>query len=520
MAWTDIFGDRPLPGYQRTYYSAAANAQISINGVTTSMEHERQMDWQEENGVRRALGYIFPWHTYENEVQSLVENFWSSTNQGTNFYVYVRASDDAQHLDRNIFSMLSLLDRKLQALRARYQVREGRDLQIVILSDHGHNHAGRGRRVAVRAFLERAGYRIAKTIAGPKDVVLPTVGIETWVEIHNDPAETETLVQRLWQLPGVDLVTAPVPDQTHRFQIVNSRGERAVIDWNPEKNSFRYSAGPGDPINYLPVVAVLARQHRLDAAGFATADDWMAATVTNHYPLALERIVRGLTRVTLNPATIILSLDNHYVNDSWLVQQGSRLVTCGSTHGGLDDINSDGILLSNFKPTRDTATDRVAGQFDHFPGLKNFRAGENGAEWVTRPEQSLVRIAHVPFDWDYRRLPDDDVFLRMWSPQLTRLDDQAPVAVTIEKIPRGANPPCRRGDPKPAANFERQLTFDQPLLIADPSPDERVYALPPDLVLAPQTEYEISGWIREPAETIRLFDFAFHTGGNGRPAAY
>src|ERR1035441_275508 len=25
VAWTDIFGDRPLPGYQRTYYSAAAN---------------------------------------------------------------------------------------------------------------------------------------------------------------------------------------------------------------------------------------------------------------------------------------------------------------------------------------------------------------------------------------------------------------------------------------------------------------------------------------------------------------
>jgi len=24
VAWTDIFGDRPLPGYQRTYYSAAA----------------------------------------------------------------------------------------------------------------------------------------------------------------------------------------------------------------------------------------------------------------------------------------------------------------------------------------------------------------------------------------------------------------------------------------------------------------------------------------------------------------
>ena len=46
VAWTEVFGDRPLPGYQRTYYSTAANSEIVENGVTTSMEHERQMQWQ------------------------------------------------------------------------------------------------------------------------------------------------------------------------------------------------------------------------------------------------------------------------------------------------------------------------------------------------------------------------------------------------------------------------------------------------------------------------------------------
>jgi len=520
VAWTDIFGDRPLPGYQRTYFSAAANAQISINGVTTTMEHERQMDWQEQNGVRRALGYIYPLHTYEHEIRTMSEKFWNTTRPGTNFYVYVRASDDAQHLDRNIFNMLCLLDHELQDLRARYRAKEGRDLQIVILSDHGHNHAGRGKRVEVRAFLEKAGYRIAQSITSSKDVVLPTVGIETWVEIHNAPAETEKLAQRLCHLPGVDVLTAVMPDQPNHFLVMNSKSERAVIDWNPAKNSFRYSAGPGDPLNYLPVVAALARNHQLDAGGFATADAWMAATVTNHYPLALERIVRGLTRVTLNPATIIISLDNHYVNAGWLVQQGSRLVTCGSTHGGLDDINSDGILLSNFAPTQDTSTDRVAGQFDNFPGLKNFRAEENGAEWVTKHEQSLARIAHVPFDRDYKMLPDDDVFLRMWSPQLTNLDRQVPVEVAIKEIPPIEHAQIQRGGQPAAVAPSRKLTFNRPISFPDASACERVYALPPELVLAPQTEYDIRGWIQEPSKTIRLFDFDFHTRRNGRPAAY
>ena len=121
----------------------------------------------------------------------------------------------------------------------------------------------------------------------------------------------------------------------------------------------------------------------------------MAATLTNHYPLALERIVRGLTRVTLNPATILISLDNHYVHCGWLIQKGADLSTFSSTHGALDNLNSDGIVLSNFTPTRDTSSDRVAGQFDDFPGLRNFRAAGKwrrvGHQKRTSPDADRAR---------------------------------------------------------------------------------------------------------------------------------
>ena len=50
------------------------------------------------------------------------------------YYVYLRASDDAQHLDRDIFPMLCQLDQRLQELRARYRARTGHDLEILILS--------------------------------------------------------------------------------------------------------------------------------------------------------------------------------------------------------------------------------------------------------------------------------------------------------------------------------------------------------------------------------------------------
>ena len=519
VAWTDIFGDRPLPGYQRTYYSVAANSQIIVNGIASTMEHESQMSWENENNLLRTMGYMYPVHTYAYEIYETIGAFWDDTNNDGNFYVYIRATDDAQHLDRNVFDLLCSLDQQLQEMRARYKKQEGRDLQILIISDHGHNHADTFKRVQIRPFLEKAGYRVAESIQNSNDVVLPTSGIEDWVEIHNSPAATTALVPLLSRLAGVDLVTGRDPNNSNRFHVMNSQGERAEIVWNPTNDTYRYSPEKGDPLNYQPVVAALTQKKLLGADGFATSDAWMAATMTNHYPLAPERIAHGLSQVTLNPATILLSLSNNYVHANWLILRGADLSPFSSTHGALDNINSDGAVLTNFKLTHDTSTARVAGQFDNFPGLRNFRAEEDGAEFVTRDEQTLTRIPHEPFDKDYQSLPADEIFLRVWSPQLTHLDNNTPVNVLIEKVKHFSEPQNPRLAPKPKV-LGRQLTFNQPVTLSDPSAYERIYALPSDLNLKPLTEYRISGWVRGQDKSVPLFEFNFRTDNQGRPVAY
>ncbi len=519
VAWTDIFGDRPLPGYQRTYFSDAANSEISMNGLTSTVEHERQMDYDTGNNFTRAMGYIYSAHVFRHELDEMIKSFLATRSTNANYYVYIRSSDDAQHMDRDILSLLSIMDGDLQDLRARYRAREGHDLQILVLSDHGHNHAGRGRRVLVGRYLERAGYHVGESIRGPKDVVLPTSGIEDWIEVHNAPEDTEKIAEALTHLKGADVVTARLSN--HRFLVLNSTGEKAFIEWNPANNSFRYEAAKGDPLRYCPVVAALARNGRLDHGGFAASDDWMDATMTNHYPLALERIVRGLTCVTLNPATILVSLDNHYVNAGWLVNEGSMMESCGSTHGALDDINSTGILLSNFQPTHDTSTARVAGLFDDFPGLRDYRAQESGAEWIVRREQAATRIPRDSLDWNYKSLPAGQVFLRVWSPRLASAGNDEPLETTIERLSGPVvDPP---GDP---ATLQPEVTRGLPVAFApgvslpQKNPFERIYGCPRQLALEPGSAYLISGWIRAGTEKVGLFEFTFRTDEHGRPVAY
>jgi hypothetical protein len=520
VAWTEIFGDRPLPGYQRTYFSEAANAEIAVNGVTTTMEHERQMHWQVESSYHRAMAYVHPRRSFEYEVPELIKSFLNTTNGGDHYYAFIRSTDDGQHLSADILAMLGMLDEKLQELRARYKAQEGRELEILILSDHGNNHAGPAKRVEIRTFLKRVGYRITKSILEPKDVVLPTVGIESWVEIHNAPGETERLAQLLTHLEGVDVLTARVPGEANRFLVLNAKGERASIDWNSARHSFRYSTETGDPINYRPVVEVLSRKNQLDAEGFAPAEAWMAETLNHRYPLAPERIARAHTRVTLNPATILISLNNHCVHASWLIKKGSEFVRFGGTHGGLDDLNSNGILLSSFVPTQDTSTSRVAALFDGFQGLREYRAEENGAEWLSGKAQGLTTIARGPVDSGCGMLPCDGVFLRIWTPSFAHLGSAAPVEVKIARAGRFLPAQIRRGDPKPIDASVSQLTLNHPLPLAGSCSWERVYALPPDLMLEPQKEYRISGRLRDQKKKIGIFKFAFRTDIRGLPAAY
>ncbi|HXF11350.1 MAG TPA: hypothetical protein VN625_11245 [Desulfuromonadaceae bacterium] len=510
VAWTEILGDRPLPGYQRTYFSDAADAEVAQNGVTTTLEFEKQMHWQMTSVFYRAMGYVHPHIIFRHELNAMTEAFLNATNISGNYYAMVRTTDDAQHTSGDILEMLCVLDGRLRALRENYKIREGRNLEILIVSDHGNNHAGPGKRVDVRTALEAAGYHIGETIRNPKDIVVPTAGIESWVEIHNAPSETQRLLLALSQLEGVDIVTACVPDRTNKFVVMNSKGDRALIA--VDDNRFRYVPENGDPLDYRLVVENLAAKNKLGPDGFATANDWAAETMTHHYPLALERIVRAYTRITLNPATILVSLKNGYVHAGWLVKTASGLKTVGGTHGALDEVNSVGIVVSSFEETQDTSSDRVAGLFGGFPGLRNYRVDGSGAEWFSGEAQAMTVIKRMSLDDPASCPVPAGLFLRVWASAFGEGDDSVPLEIALEKTSRYPSVAVRGN------NF--QAPEVQRLVLGRPLPFrlsyERVYAVPPGLVLEPQRVYKISGWMR----SEKLFAFSFRTDAQGKPVVY
>jgi len=66
---------------------------------------------------------------------------------------------------------------------------------------------------------------------------------------------------------------------------------------------------------------------------------------------------------------------------------------------------------------------------------------------------------------------------------------------------------------------EKHLTLNLALSLPGNCTHERVYVLPPDLILGPQKAYWISGWLRGQKKNTRIFKFAFRTDSRGLPPA-
>jgi hypothetical protein len=186
----------------------------------------------------------------------------------------------------------------------------------------------------------------------------------------------------------------------------------------------------------------------------------------------------------------------------------------------LDDLNSDGIVLCNFVPTHDTASDRVADLFDGFPHVVDYRVAEDGAEWVLGNELTLARIARVPLDRNGKSLPGDDIFLRVWTPRFGGTNADAAVEIKIDKARTFSITRMRRWDVVPPDPPGDKFTLEHPALPSDKDSCERLYAFPPGLALEPQTTYWISGRINDRGGSKPIFKFSFQTDNRGQPAAY
>jgi len=213
-------------------------------------------------------------------------------------------------------------------------------VKITILSDHGHNFA-LSTNTLVGDTLRQAGYKVrTHDLRELNDVAIEADGLVTCFGVHTRrPADVAELL--LEKRTEIELALYQKGEQV----IIRGRAGTAAIERRGER--FRVVMVDGDVLRYEPAIGDLARRGKLDADGFAADRDWLAATADHEYPDVPRRVWDTFHGLAINVPDVIFVLKDGYCAGSEFY---ARMATMYSTHGGLNQVNSDGIVMTMVRP--------------------------------------------------------------------------------------------------------------------------------------------------------------------------
>lgn len=424
IAWHAILGVYPPAGYQRVYYSNRHNTVLGdALSAIRPIEYEERMDYAFDTKFHHLGAYLISWPIARREVNTDVESILRTRNRET-VYLYNVGPDALQHTRGDVQRYLDHLDTRLAELLARYRERTGRDLEVIVLSDHGHNRAREAEFAPMVETLASHGFEAGRSITRPNHVAFSVDGVTTGFGVFCDADSVSRVASLLVAMPAVDVVTQRVNDSLFTVQRRDSAGvlRMAQVAYRrlEGEERYRYASERNDPLELDGTVQRMREAGVLDADGYAAAQAWVTFTASARYPVAPVRIVHGHRFATRNPAPILVSLDDRFRVGLGMVSVANRLRPLGGTHGALGLTNAVGMVMSNGVRPHDDVAMRVREQFGGFEDLLDLR--------VHQPSLAVV---------DAGMLRNDRLHRRSW-PDVSVLPVSGPVALL--SLPQSPEP--------------------------------------------------------------------------------
>lgn len=325
VTFSAIMGAPPMGGAIERYYDKRDN---EIHNLYTARafgyKHpwQRRVDGQLKNYREVGYSYLNPRPWYLAELERAKQTLDASPNRFTSVYI---VSSSAMVSRYGRVGLDECLDRVEQLCLQLLYERHGA-LKITIVSDHGHNLAV-SPNFPVAEILGAAGFRVAESIEDPDRDVVPEIdGLVTYFGVHTK--RPRAVAEAMLPRPEIQLAMYMEGDSV----VVRSRQGAARIERRDGRFRYTPDAANGDVLAFG------------DLAGrWLTGEEWMEATAHGDWPDAPRRVWEAFHSLVINPADVMFTLhDGHCAGspsmEKWIDMQ--------STHGGLNRVNSDAVVLS------------------------------------------------------------------------------------------------------------------------------------------------------------------------------
>ena len=138
-----------------------------------------------------------PSRIYRSDLSRFKKKFQAS--RAPVFVAHLATSDALMHV-RTAEQVAPLLVEFDSALRELYGDAHG-ELGVIVFSDHGDTET-LSHPVPVESFLANRGWRVRASLAGPRDVVIPSYGLVGFAAIYCQPESIERLAEDLRGIRG------------------------------------------------------------------------------------------------------------------------------------------------------------------------------------------------------------------------------------------------------------------------------------------------------------------------------
>ena len=358
VAFGEIFAMEPTEGYQQVYYSYEKEKVIgSLGSEMFKLEDfERHFDAIVHDKSHLLTLYLTSYRAARKEWNNIEKTFFETRDKPV-FYGYIAGSDAIGHRfgPKGLSKHLREIDTNINDLREEYYQRTDRELNVIILSDHG-NTLVKGKLIDFSEALKSAGFSVNSRVTNDNSVATTVAGVVGYLALYSREENTKALAAATINVEGVDLVMYRNSEGTTNSIVIEGADGVALVEYDPVNDKGSYLTLTGDPLGYgsvIPTDGTPLSQHEI-----------FRRTTDSTYPNAIYRIYRCFYGSVKNPATVIASLQPGYEFSSKIIKSASIISKRWGTHGGLHRADSLGVYMRTDRPSENISADAMATEID------------------------------------------------------------------------------------------------------------------------------------------------------------
>ncbi len=341
--WSHIIGVEPEFGYTKAGFNMAKNPDGSIgkeygtliDHILKPTSYEAQFNFRAESIFEHIMSMTWTTTSALYWTDSLLRYLTAKEHPKDVSSALILNTDIISHVggEKKVKEYLKELDKKLVQLRKVFKEKHKRDLEIVLVSDHG-NHYKVPTPIDYKKPLAKDGFNQTSTIKNKKDFAFVAPEIIAFGAFYCLPESRMELAKSFSNIKGVHVALIDLGN--NQIGIYGKESE-AVATYNPKAKTISYKIIKGkDPFGQI----------ELFQGKPLTADEYFRRTLQTDYPNALVRAWEGFYKNSKQAGSVLVSPKLGYVFTNMTLQILTAVSGVQSTHGSFHREESFGLVMS------------------------------------------------------------------------------------------------------------------------------------------------------------------------------